>query len=71
MKFITPEDILANVKPKDIALDVNLLLSGNLKLQTLHNQTSKALSEKDLEVYVCKILAKAHYKFIMKTEGDV
>ena len=64
MQFITPDDILKGLNCNSIAMDINMLTNGSVKLQTIHNHTSRAFLAKDLDVYISKTLAKAYFKFL-------
>jgi hypothetical protein len=69
MKFITPDDIRDSVNYEAIAMDINMLSNGNVKLQTIHNHTSIAMINCELESYITKVLAKAYFKFLTRHEG--
>ena len=68
MNFITPDDITRILDSESIALEVNKLLLGDIKLQTLHNHTSMALKENDIEKYINKSIVKSYYRFLTKHE---
>lgn len=66
MKFITPTTIEEHLSLEDIAMDINLLLQGKVQMNTLHNHSTQALLNEDLDMYLSKALVKAYYKFITK-----
>ena len=69
MRFITPEEIAHAIDVDKIALDINMLTTGKIKLQTIHNHTAKALKDCELDIYMTKVIAKAFTKFLTKHEG--
>ncbi len=69
MKFTTPDEIQEAVNFESIAMDINDLSNKKVKLQTIHNHTSTALSNCELENYLTKVIAKAYFKFLNRHEG--
>lgn len=49
-----------------VNIEVGMLLTGKIKMQTLHNQASLAMKEGDLKTYIEKCLVKSYFKFLNK-----